>query len=183
MKKHNLAFVDLETTGLDPGRHEIIEIGCLLARQIPRAGRGPEVEFIEDFEIRVKPRHLETAEPEALRITGYNEADWLFATELNQALKTLVDKTAETIMVGQNVTFDWSFLTRAFSDTGVRPKFHYHRLDLMSMAFAKLYDVETVQRFSLFALAEHFGVKQERAHTALDDVRVTYQIYRRLVNS
>jgi len=33
MKKHPLAFIDLETTGLNPDTHEIIEIGCLVVRQ------------------------------------------------------------------------------------------------------------------------------------------------------
>jgi len=49
MKNHNLAFTDLETTGLDAHKHEIIEIGCLLARQVPHAGKGPSPErFIEE---------------------------------------------------------------------------------------------------------------------------------------
>lgn len=183
MKKHTLAFIDLETTGTNPYKHEIIEIGCLLARQTPVPDRGAKVEFIEDFDFRVKPTHIATADPEALRINGYNESDWLFASDLKPALQTLVDKTADTIMIAQNITFDWSFLSRAFFEVGVEPKFHYHRIDLMSMAFMKLYHLEAVQRFSLWALAEYFGVKQERAHTALDDARVSYQIYCKLIQA
>ncbi len=183
MKKHTLAFIDLETTGLNPYKHEIIEIGCLLARQVPESGRGARLEFIEDFSIRVKPVHLENAEPEALRITGYNEADWLFASDLKPALQTLVDKATDTIMVAQNITFDWSFLSKALFDNNIQPKFHYHRIDLMSMAFMRLYHQEGVQRFSLWALAEYFGIKQERAHTALDDVRVSFQIYSKLIQT
>ena len=30
MKKHNLAFIDIEATGLDVSKHEIIEIGCII---------------------------------------------------------------------------------------------------------------------------------------------------------
>ncbi|MEK9183615.1 MAG: exonuclease domain-containing protein [Patescibacteria group bacterium] len=40
MKKHNLAFTDLETTGLDAHKHEIIEIGCIVAKQIEGLGLG-----------------------------------------------------------------------------------------------------------------------------------------------
>ena len=29
MRKHDLAFIDIETTGLSVVEHEIIEIGCL----------------------------------------------------------------------------------------------------------------------------------------------------------
>ena len=41
MKKHNLAFIDLETTGLDPDKQEMIELGCVVARQVANpSGRG-----------------------------------------------------------------------------------------------------------------------------------------------
>jgi len=181
MKKHSLAFIDLETTGLDPARHEIIEIGAIIARPLSRAGRGPELEVLEEFGWKIKPTRLQTAEPEALRINGYNAADWLFALDLAPALKSLAEKTAGAIMVGQNVSFDWSFLQAAFNETKIEPRFHYHRIDLISLAFAKLYHDERAQRFNLSSLAEHFGLKQAEPHTALGDIRLTLEIYKKLL--
>ena len=189
MKKHNLVFIDLETTGLDPGVHEIIEIGGMVARQVPRVSvsagvkRGAELEIIEEFEFKIKPEHLELAEPEALRINGYNDAEWLFAPDLKKVLETISSKIKDAVMVAQNVTFDWSFLNQAFKKTGIKNPMHYHKLDLISLAFAKLYDNERLQRFSLQALAEHFGIKNERAHTALADVRATVEIYKKLLDA
>lgn len=173
MRKHNLAFIDLETTGLDPERHEIIEIGCLVAR--------PSLEVIAEFEQKVRPTHLQTAEPEALNINGYNEADWLFSVDLSQAVKLLAEKTADCIMVGQNVSFDWGFLQKAFTQTGVRNQMHFHKLDVISMAYAKLHGQSQPERFGLSALAEYFKIEQKRAHSALDDVRVTFEIYKKLL--
>ena len=181
MKKHNLAFIDLETTGLRPEKHEIIEIGCLIARQIPQSGKGPKIEFVTDFEIKVKPTHLETAEPEALRINGYNDADWLFAAGLKNALEELADKTKDCIMVGLNVAFDWSFLEKAFADTGVENKMHFHKLEIMSMAFAKLYDDPIAERFSLRALGDYYKIENPKAHTALADIRTTFEVYKKLI--
>ncbi len=182
MKKHNLAFIDLETTGTDPERHEIVEIGCLIAKQVPRPGKGPTVEMIEAFDIKVQPEHIETAEPEALQINGYNSADWLFAVSLPQALKMLADKTGGAIMVAQNVTFDWNFLNKAFAKTGIANPMHFPKIDLISMAFAKLYHDERVQRFGLGALTDHFGLKNDQAHTALADIKVTFEIYKKLLD-
>jgi DNA polymerase III epsilon subunit-like protein len=69
MREKKLAFIDLETTGMDPLKHEIIEIGCLLAKL---DDKGQYVE-LESFELKVKPEHIETAEQEALRVNGYDE--------------------------------------------------------------------------------------------------------------
>lgn len=182
MKKHNLAFIDVETTGLDPERHEIIEIGCIVVKQIPQSGgKGCAIEVVDEFETKVKPEHIETAEPEALRINGYNSGDWLFAADLKQAMKTLSELTDGANMIGQNVFFDWQFIDRAFKTTGVPNKMHYHRIDLMSMAFAKCYHEERLQRFNLGALCDYFGVKNDAAHTALADIRATVEVYKKLL--
>lgn len=181
MKKHNLAFIDLETTGLNPEKHEIIEIGCIIAKQIPQAVGGAKVEIIEEFELKVRPEHIETAEPEALRVNGYNDADWLFAVDLKKAIEMLAEKTKDCVMVGLNVAFDSEFLDHAFFKTGVKNEMHFHKIEVMSMAFAKLYHEADVQRFSLHYLAEHFGVKNENAHTALADIRTTFEVYKKIL--
>jgi len=181
MKKRNLAFIDLETTGLDAEKHEIIEIGCIIARQIPCEGKGCGLEVIAELDLKVKPEHIETSDPESLKINGYHEADWMFAVSLDQAMKALAEKTEGAILVAQNVSFDWLFLEKAFVKTGVPNKMDFHRLDLISMAYAKLYHDEHARRFSLRALCEHFGIKNENAHSAMADIRAEFEIYKRLI--
>ena len=181
MRKRNLAFIDLETTGLDPDRHEIIEVGGIIVRQSVGPNGERLFEVIEEFEYKVKPEHLETAEPEALRINGYNDLEWLFAAELKAVMQIIADKTMDCVMVGQNVFFDWSFLKEAFAKTGVVNRMHFQRLDLISMVFAKHHDDEALERFNLGALAKYFGVENEKAHSALADIRATFEIYKKLL--
>lgn len=181
MKKRNLAFIDLETTGLDAEKHEIIEIGCIVARQIQCEGRGCELEIIDELDLKVKPEHIETSDPESLKINGYHEMDWMFAVSLEQAMKVLSEKTEGAILVAQNVSFDWLFLEKAFVKTGVPNKMDFHRLDLISMAYAKLYHNPQIQRFSLRAMCEYFGIKNDRAHSAMADIRAEFEIYKKLI--
>ena len=86
MKTHNLAFIDTETTGLDPNKHEIIELAVVIARQVPREGKGPSLEIIEECEWKIKPQRIELAEEAALRVNGYNEVDWMFAVDRKKAM-------------------------------------------------------------------------------------------------
>ena len=74
MRKHNLAFIDIETTGLDVIDHEIIEIGCVLTT--------PNLKVIEEFELKIKPEHLEIADPTAMKINHYKEELWIDAIGL-----------------------------------------------------------------------------------------------------
>ena len=174
MRDHNLAFVDIEATGLNVLRHEIIEIGCVLAT--------PELGVIEEFEIKIKPERLEDADPVALKISQYDAKKWKKSVSLEEAMKLFSDKTKDTIMVGQNIAFDSGFLEYAFAKTGLQNKMHYHKLDTISIAWAKLHRSPDLIHFSLREMCERFGIKNKNAHTALSDARATYELYKKLMS-
>ena len=173
MKERNLAFIDIETTGLDVLLHEIIEIGCVLTT--------PDLEVIEEFEIKIKPERIEDADPTSLKINRYDPADWEKAVTLAQAMKILSKKVKDFIMVGQNVAFDSGFLEHAFAKTGVLNPMHYHKLDTISIAWAKLHREPDLEHFSLREMCVRFGIKNEKAHTALSDARATFELYKKLM--
>lgn len=179
MRKHNLAFIDTETTGLDFDRHEIIEIGCVIAAQT-WTGNKLTLTKVDEFELKIKPEHIERADQQALRVNGYNDADWLFAYSLPEAMKIFSDKTKDCIFVSHNLSFDAAFVDKAFRASNVPNAMHYPRIDTISLAFAKLSNNEDM-KYSLYALSEHFGVKNPKAHTALSDARTLYEIYGKLM--
>ncbi len=194
LKTQNLAFVDVETTGFDPDKHEVIEIGCVLVSQnwpslasasaTSRGGEGdkPVFEVVEEFELKVKPEHIETADPTSLRVNGYDPDQWVLAYNLPEAMKIFAAKTEGAIMVGHNVCFDFSFIDKAFKKSGVENKMHYHKLDTISIAFAKLHGEKDTTKFSLRFLCEYFGIENKKAHTALPDARATFEIYKKLMS-
>ena len=181
MKIHNLAFIDTETTGTDPNKHEIIELAVIIARQVTRAGKGPSLEIIEECEWKIKPEHIENADEEALRVNGYNEVDWMFAVDRKKAMEEFAKKTQSCTFVSHNLVFDYAFVMKAFEETGVENKMHYGKLDTISIAFARLYDAPLADRFSLRALGELLKVENSKAHTALADTKALVSIYKKLM--
>ncbi len=174
MRKHNFAFIDIEATGPDIEKHEIVEIGCVLT--------SPSLEVIEEFDLKVTPEHMETADPTALKVIHYQDRDWEGSMPLPEAMNILADKVRDSIMVGHNVAFDSSFLERAFSTQAIGNTMHYHRLDTVSIAWAKMHRDPNLEHFSLRELCAHFGIKNENAHTALSDARATYELYKKLMS-
>lgn len=177
MTNKTLAFIDIETTGRDIVKHEIIEIGCLIVKP----DESGNFEIKEEIEMKVQPKHIETAEPEALNVNGYNPSEWMFALTLEQAMKNLGEKTKDAVMVAHNVGFDYSFLAKAFADTEIENQMFYANLDTISIAAAKLHNNPAVKRYSLRSLCDYFGVRNERAHTALADARATFEVYKKLM--
>ena len=85
-------------------------------------------------------------------------------------------------MVGQNIAFDSSFLEHAFAKTKVKNNMHYHKLDTISIAWAKFHKNTDFEHFSLREMCLHFGIKNEQAHSALSDARAAYELYKKLMS-
>ena len=173
MRKHNLAFIDIETTGLDVIKHEIIEIGCVITT--------PKLKIIEKFELKIRPEHIENADAVSLKINHYKEENWISAYSLEEAIKIFSRKVKDCIMVGQNVCFDSGFLEYAFTKTKVKNTMHYHKLDTISIAWAKLHKKPNISHFSLRELCKYFDIKNENPHSALSDACATHELYKKLM--
>ncbi len=155
-----LAFVDIETTGFDPNKQEIIELGVVIAKL-----NGDKLEVIDQLDMKIAPKHIENAEASALRVNGYNEADWLFAIDIETAMKTFVKKTEGAIFVAHNVTFDYGFIDTNLKKLGIENKFHFYILDTVSIAFTMFRTNDDVSKLSLRALCEKYGVRKAKKYS------------------
>ncbi len=174
MRKHNLAFIDGEMTGLNILEHEILELGCVITT--------PDFKVIEEFEIKIRPENILNADKTSLKVSNYDPDKWENAVSLKEALGVFALKTRDCIMVAHNVAFDNAFLQSAFEKTGVKNAMHYHKLDTISIAWAKYHKDPEIDHFSLRELCERFGIKNEHAHTALSDARATFELYKKLMS-
>lgn len=183
MKKRTLAFVDLETTGLDPSRCEIIEIGIVLAEQRANLFGSSFLELVSEHNIQLIPQHIETAEPKGLEVNRYYDRDWILAVPQAQGLKEAGEILRDKVFIAQNVGFDWAFIQRAGQEHGIDfdSLVHYHKLDLASMVFGKLYKDSALHKFSLREMTQYFDVKNDNAHTALSNARATFEVCNKLL--
>lgn len=182
MHKRYLAFLDTETTGLDSETHEIIQIGGVIVKQILSEQGKVSFEVVDEFEYKVKAEHIEQADPVALRVNGYDAADWVFAYTLKEAMTLMAEKVKDCIMVAHNAHFDLNFFDKAWKTTGVANPLHYYSIDTISVAFTKLQGRTDIEKLSLRALSEYFKLENKNAHTALSDARTTLELYKKLMS-
>ena len=100
--KTTIAFVDLETTGLDPSRHDIIELGIIRVD-------ARTLEVLDEYEALVAPERLGEAQLDALAINGLTTATWEHALTLREALLEVAPLLDGALVAGHNVGFDWAF--------------------------------------------------------------------------
>lgn len=173
----DLVWVDLETGGLDPRRHDILELAA--ARTSGVDGR-----VIGHLEAKVLP-----ADPDRPRVTtkaaavnGFDPDLWREeAHPLREVLKALAELARDAILAGHNVAFDRRFLTVAAARCDILiPTRAAPAVDTMEIA-RPLKAKGRVSSIALEALCQHFGIRQDRqAHRAGEDVARSIALYRRL---
>ncbi|MFI0900611.1 exonuclease domain-containing protein [Streptomyces sp. NPDC020983] len=132
--KYALAFVDTETTGLDPFLHDPWEIAVILREP----GKG-DVEHV----FHVEP-DLYNADPKALEINRYGERttapDWRWHNRavVGGLLTAILDGA---VMVGSNPSFDAGMLNKLIGRTFPEKTnpWHYRTIDVATMAAGYLY--------------------------------------------
>jgi DNA polymerase III alpha subunit (gram-positive type) len=176
-----LAFVDVETTGLVPGYHEMIDLGLVLT--------DLDGNVRDSLFIRVQPRHPERLSDGAKRVNGFDASRWrsLSALEPRRAVDSLVafhtrNAGGKAVMlVAFNSQFDTAFLDHLLreSDRSWRELFHYFVLDVPSMAWSLGY-----RDLTNGALAQRLNVPDEPRvaveHTGLTGAMLNVRIYRAL---
>lgn len=169
-----LAFLDLEMSGLEPMRHEILDIAVVRVAQ-------PGLQVLETWSTKVRPEHIETADPVSLKMIGWSDEAWKDAVPLQEVMERFVAMTRGHIIAGWNVAYDWAFLEVAMGKTGVRSSVHKRILDVMSFAYNRLFHDRPLGDMGLAKIAKFFGVEQERHHEALADTMATLEVYKKLV--
>ena len=169
-----LLIVDLETTGLDPKRDSIVQAAaCVLSRKA----------LLEEafFSTLVAP--ASPMDPSAQKVHGLTNDDLRNAPSLTSAidqLEGLVDPR-HVVLCGHNVSFDASFLRAAYDRLGRPYPYDYHMVDLWSVAFF-IFSTDGIKPpdYRLDTLAGLYGIRRDKRHDALQDVRVTATILRYL---
>lgn len=134
-----LAFVDVESTGLDPDVHEIWEVGLIL-----RDSEGIEVE--RSWQL---PVDLGRADPMALKIGRFHERRSGWAGSLcwpDTFAREFADLTVGAHLVGAVVSFDEERLRKLLRANSQCPMWHHHLIDVEALAvgwLAAAYDPET----------------------------------------
>ena len=177
-----LAIVDVETTGLDPAHHEMVDLGAVYV--------DPDGRELGRFFVRIRPRHPERLDPGAAAVNGYSEARWreLGAVEEAEAVRRWLEFHAplaaghRVIFTALNVWFDQAFTTALLARSGKRWRdlFHYQVLDLPSMAWS-----QGARDLTGAALAARYGIAAETrdplAHTGSSGVEFNLMLYRAIL--
>lgn len=176
-----MAHLDVETTGLVPGYHEMIDAGLVIT--------DLEGNVVDSLFLRIQPKHPERSSPGALRVNGFDAAKWkaMHALTYEEAADSFIAFN-KRVNAGYNVLltifnsqFDTAFLDHLLRPTGHswRELYFYFVLDIPSMAWSL-----GCRDLTNGGLAKRLGVADEprvaTEHTGITGAMLNVRIYRAL---
>ena len=187
LRDRNFVLVDVETTGFDEKKHQILEVGILVIKNM---------EVVAELEVKVKHKeYVITAgamKSNCINIIEHEKEaiEEKEATEL--ILKFLNNNKAEEeegyIVIGQNVAFDIRFLEdmflRCYLIKEYRKVISYRNLDLMQLALIKNIEGKIeLEKQDLDHILSKLDIKiPVNRHRALVDCKLEYQAMIKLLN-
>lgn len=165
MLKSYIAF-DVETTGLSPVENEIIEIGALKVRD------GKVAERFMEF---IKP--AAPIAPAITSLTGITNEMVADARTRCQVVSDFLDFCEEDVLIGHNVSFDYSFMKCSAAADGL--PFEKMGIDTLKIAQKVHKDLKSK---SLSSLCDYYHIENRSAHRAYHDALATAKLYQTLAH-
>lgn len=174
--------VDVETTGLDDRLNDVIELS------IHRLSDDVQKTWC------IKPTNPANIDPDSLRINGHKLEELLHQTKegrdrYQDPNKVIVEvenwimeddvPANQRVLAGQNVGFDKSFLEQHWIKCQSKDSFPFGRRMIDTMGIEFFLDLcrgTMSEGYSLNNLTKKYGLKNEKAHTAAADVKVTKEV-------
>lgn len=171
-----IAIIDVETTGLSPTKHEIIELGIVIFD-------SKTFEILEEWNTKVKPLFPENIDPKAAALNGFNEEEWKDAPDIIPVLMEFIEKTTDCIFLAYNINFDWSFIEYQLNKYEMKHQLAPHKICLMSLAFGKV-PHDKVFSWSLRTICSYLGIVPEnKIHRGSNGALKNYEVYKKLMQN
>lgn len=187
-------FIDIESTGLDPKVHSVIDIALKLVNFTTNS-----IESSYQSIIDISPNEWIARDPESIKINGYSQEMLSFGKKREQVTSEIIEffkdngiVRKKAIFICQNPAFDRIFFAQLV-DFPIQEQFFwpYHWLDLASMYWAFSYkkfrdeNIPFPETFSVSKneIADKYGLPSEtHPHRAINGVDHLIKCYEVIFN-
>ncbi len=187
--KNKLLFIDTETGGVNPSKHDLLSIGLVV-------WESEKILSTEEILVKGNSRRVtkEAIAINHINLSNHNKSGLTKAQAIEKIIKFVNKhfKEKPVILAGHNVSFDIAFIKYLFEKQGVDYyKYFSHRhIDTTSILqyFGiknNLSNRELLSFSSSDKAFSNFGIhiKEQDRHTALADAFATAQLFTELIHS
>ena len=165
-KYNSLLFVDVETTGLNPTKDKIIDIGAV---KIDKLGK------IEKYSMLINPGFK--LSKEIRKLTGITIKDLEKAPYIEDVIVEIQSILKADLFIAHNAKFDYEFFSQELLRLDIPLEIPY----LDTIKIAKVFYPNYLS-YSLSSIIDRMKIIVEKRHRGLDDAMVLWQLFTKIHN-
>jgi DNA polymerase III alpha subunit (gram-positive type) len=181
MFSKDLLLFDIECTGIDFRKHELIQLAAILLDKRTLKQK-------KSFNSFIRPEHWKSRTSAAMKVNGITWEQVKDAPSLKSVLKDFQKKFGTNAILTQyGGVMDITFMQEAYRKSKMRWGFDYHIFNFWGLFYtyaAKKKVLRNKTRFAGFGLEDlmkHFRISAPPRHDALVDCQVEAEILRRII--
>ncbi|WP_027338737.1 PolC-type DNA polymerase III [Halonatronum saccharophilum] len=167
IEEETFVVFDLETTGFNPHKNEIIEVGAVKIK-------GGKI--IDEYQTFVDPKRK--IPNKIIELTGIKDSMVQGAPSIDEVMEEFMEFSGDATLVAHNLPFDLGFIDDKLLKLG-KNKASNPALDTLSLSRALLPQMKS---YKLNKLVKRFNKNLENHHRAIDDAKVTGEIFLELIS-
>jgi len=164
----DIVFVDVETTGLDPDKDSVIQVGVV---RTDYTGTQVKARMC----LKVKPST--PVHPRAAAVNGYTPEGWADAVEPAAAALHLAAISQGAEFAGHCVWFDVRFCENLLKKNGVRVPWGRRNIDTQTLVHLMRAQNPAMNGTNLQAALEELGGQRDAVHDAAEDAEWSRRVY------
>lgn len=183
--KKDILLIDLEFSGLNPEKHEVLQLaGVLLDKKTLK-----EKKFFNSY-IKPSPGLWKHRDMESMEVNKISEITLKNAPPLTKVIRAFDKKFGHNVIMAAYVGFnDKRFLMKAYEKAKVKWQFDYHYFDLWGLFYAllaKKNQLNSKKDFAGFGMESlikklKINIDENNLHDALVDCRTEAEVLRRIL--
>lgn len=162
----NFTVIDFETTGFSNVRDKVIQVSAIKYRGF---------EIVDQYNTLVNPKRVISEEVQEL--TGISMEDVEDKPTEDKIVKGLLNFIGRDRLVAHNAPFDMGFLTKMVErnkkEVGIETTEMYETVDTLTIAR----EILNYPSYKLEDIKHNLGI-EAKSHNALEDCRVTGELYK-----
>lgn len=160
---HSYVSIDLETTGLNPKRDKIIEIGAV---------KIVNNKICDTFSTFVNPNRM--LDKKIIELTGITDEHLAKAPGIEEIIEGFMEFLGDFPLLGHSILFDYAFLKKA----AINKKMAFEKEAIDTLKIARKY-LNELEHKNLDYLCKYYEIPHQ-AHRALEDAMATSRLYVKL---
>ena len=160
----NYTVVDIETNGLSPQKHDIIELSAIRVRN-----NKVDKEFSSLVHTPNGVNYY------IQNLTGITNDMLKNAPSIIDAMPKFIDFIGDDIILGHNINFDLRFIKAKLRENFSK-ELKNESMDTMTIAKKNI----KLDSYKLTSVASHYGINTSNNHRGLKDCQITFEVYTNL---